>query len=117
MFFIASGQTIVTIYSVAGKAISFRSLGPGDIFGEYAAIDGERRSASVEARSSCLIASMPANEFRKLLETEPVVALAVLKGLVRNVRSLTQRIYDQHPRRQPHTSRIAAIGEPCTERG
>jgi CRP/FNR family transcriptional regulator, cyclic AMP receptor protein len=94
VFFIASGQTIVTIYSVAGKAISFRSLGPGDIFGEYAAIDGERRSASVEARSSCLIASMPANEFRKLLETEPVVALAVLKGLVRNVRSLTQRIYE-----------------------
>jgi CRP/FNR family cyclic AMP-dependent transcriptional regulator len=94
VFFIASGEAIVTIYSVAGKAISFRSLGPGDIFGEYAAIDGQPRSASVEARSSCLIASMPANEFRKLLATEPAVAQAVLKGLVRNVRSLTQRVYE-----------------------
>jgi CRP/FNR family cyclic AMP-dependent transcriptional regulator len=94
VFFIASGEAIVTTYSVAGKAISFRSLGAGDIFGEYAAIDGQPRSASVEARSSCLIASMPANEFRKLLEAEPTVTHAVLKGLVRNVRSLTQRVYE-----------------------
>jgi CRP/FNR family transcriptional regulator, cyclic AMP receptor protein len=94
VFFIASGEAIVTIYSVAGKAISFRSLGAGDIFGEYAAIDGQPRSASVEARSSCLVASMPANEFRKLLEVEPAVTQAVLKGLVRNIRSLTQRVYE-----------------------
>jgi CRP/FNR family transcriptional regulator, cyclic AMP receptor protein len=94
VFFVASGETSVTIYSVGGKAVSFRSLGPGEIFGEYAAIDGEPRSASVEARSSCLIASMSAKEFRKLLQTEPVVAYAVLKGLVRNVRSLTKRVYE-----------------------
>ena len=37
---------------------------------------------------------MPANEFRKLLEIEPAVTQAVLKGLVRNVRSLTQRVYE-----------------------
>ena len=94
VFFVATGEASVTIYSVAGKAVSFRSLKPGDIFGEYAAIDGEPRSASVEARSSCLIASMSAKEFRKLLETEPAVAQAVLKGLVRNVRSLTKRVYE-----------------------
>jgi CRP/FNR family cyclic AMP-dependent transcriptional regulator len=94
VFFVASGEVAVTIYSVAGQAVSFRSLAAGDIFGEYAAIDGEPRSASVEARSSCLIASMSAKEFRKLLKTEPVVAEAVLKGLVRNVRSLTKRVYE-----------------------
>jgi CRP/FNR family transcriptional regulator, cyclic AMP receptor protein len=94
VFFVAAGEASVTIYSVAGQAVSFRSLGPGEIFGEYAAIDGEPRSASVEARSSCLIASMSAKEFRRLLETEPLVAQAVMKGLVRNVRSLTKRVYE-----------------------
>jgi CRP/FNR family transcriptional regulator, cyclic AMP receptor protein len=94
VFLVATGEASVTIYSVAGKAVSFRSLKPGDIFGEYAAVDGEPRSASVEARSSCLIASMSAKEFRKLLETEPAVAQAVLKELVRNVRSLTKRVYE-----------------------
>src|SRR5262245_3192943 len=94
VFFVAAGEASVTIYSLAGKAVSFRTLGPGEIFGEYAAIDGEPRSASVEARSRCLIASMTANEFRKLLEVEPAVARAVLKGLVHNVRSLTKRVYE-----------------------
>jgi len=74
--------------------VSFRTLVAGDIFGEYAAIDGGPRSASVEARTSCLIASMSAKEFRKLLKSEPAVAEAVLKGLVRNVRSLTKRVYE-----------------------
>ena len=94
VFFVASGEASVTIYSVAGQVVSFRNLAAGEIFGEYAAIDGEPRSASVEARTSCLIASMAAKEFRKLLETEPAVAQAVLKGLVRNVRSLTKRVYE-----------------------
>ena len=94
VFFVASGEVGVTIYSVAGQAVSFRTLGAGDIFGEYAAIDGGPRSASVEARTSCLIASMSAEGFRKLLRTEPMMAEAVLKGLVRNVRSLTKRVYE-----------------------
>ncbi len=94
VFFVVSGEVAVTIYSVAGQAVSFRTLGAGDIFGEYAAIDGGPRSASVEARTSCLIASMSAKEFRKLLRAEPAVAEAVLKDLVRNVRSLTKRVYE-----------------------
>jgi CRP-like cAMP-binding protein len=94
VFFVTAGEASVTIYSLAGKAVSFRTLGPGDMFGEYAAIDGEPRSASVEARSDCLIASMSGKEFRKLLETQPVVAHAVLKGLVRNARGLTKRVYE-----------------------
>jgi CRP/FNR family cyclic AMP-dependent transcriptional regulator len=94
VFFVASGEVCVTIYSVSGKAVSFRNLGPGDIFGEYAAIDGKPRSASVEARSSCLIASMSAKEFRRLLEAEAAVAQALLRDLVRNVRNLTKRVYE-----------------------
>src|SRR6476660_3959378 len=90
VFFVASGELGVTIYSVAGQAVSFRTLGAGDIFGEYAALDGGPRSASVEARTTCLIASMSAKAFRKLLRTEP----AVVKGRVRNVRALTKRVYE-----------------------
>jgi CRP-like cAMP-binding protein len=37
---------------------------------------------------------MSGKEFRKLLETQPVVAYAVLKGLVRNARGLTKRVYE-----------------------
>src|SRR4029078_9445503 len=69
VFFIAAGGVRVTIYSLSGKVVSFCDLEPGDVFGEYAAIDGQSRSASVEARSEALIASMPAAAFLKLLRT------------------------------------------------
>ena len=68
VFFITAGEAHVTIYSHAGKVVSFGELGSGEVFGEYAAIDQAPRSASVEARTSCLVASMPAPAFRAILE-------------------------------------------------
>ena len=63
------------------------------MFGEYAAIDGGPRSASVEARTSCLVASMPAAAFQELLETEPKLAKVLLKYFVMEIRELTARVY------------------------
>jgi CRP/FNR family cyclic AMP-dependent transcriptional regulator len=57
-FFIISGGMRVTIHSLAGKAVSFRELGPGEVFGEYPAIDRGPRSASVEAHTACLVATL-----------------------------------------------------------
>ena len=94
VFFILTGNARVTIRSADGKAVSFRELVPGSIFGEYAAIDGRPRSASVEARTSCLVASMPAATFLELLETEPKVAMLMLKYFVTEIRELTTRVYE-----------------------
>ena len=94
VFFLTEGDARVTIYSVDGKAVTFRELGPGDVFGEYAAIDRSPRSASVEARTSCHIGSMPAASFRKLLRTEPEVTETLLKHLVMELRELTTRVYE-----------------------
>lgn len=94
VFFIASGEVRVTMYSLAGKEVSFRDLGPGEVFGEYPAIDCGVRSASVEAHAECLVASMPAAAFRELLSTQPAVAQALLRKLVANIRTLTMRVYE-----------------------
>lgn len=94
VFIIGTGEVRVTIYSLAGKAVSFRELSAGEVFGEYPAIAGGPRSASVEARTSCLIASMPAASFREILETEPGVAQALLPQLVMKIRALTTRVYE-----------------------
>src|SRR5688572_29158147 len=47
VFFLLTGNARVTICSGDGKAVSFRELGPGGMFGEYAAIDARPRSANV----------------------------------------------------------------------
>ena len=94
VFFIASGEVKVTIYAHTGKAVSFSVMGPGDAFGEYPAIDRGPRSASVEARTDCLVASLSAAAFRELLHTEPCVAEALLPELVKKIRALTTRVYE-----------------------
>jgi CRP-like cAMP-binding protein len=64
------------------------------MFGEYAAIDGARRSATIEARTSCHVASMSATAFRELLQQEPTVMLALLGQFVAKIRTLTTRVYE-----------------------
>ena len=92
--FLLSGNARVTIRSVDGKAVSFRELSPGATFGEYAAIDGRPRSASVEARTSCLVASLTASTFREIVLSEPAVAESLLKHFVTEIRELTTRVYE-----------------------
>ena len=115
VFFIILGEVRVTIYSLAGKVVSFRELGPGEVFGEYPAIDRGPRSASVEARTPCLVGTLPGSAFRELIESEPVVALAMLPQLVTKIRALTARVYEFSTlavsnRIQAELLRLASLG-------
>lgn len=115
VFFLVSGEVRVTIYSQAGKAVSLNEMGPGALFGEYPAIDHGPRSASVEARTPCLIASIPGTAFRELLQTEPGVAHTLLPRFVKNIRALTTRVYEfstlaVNNRIQAELLRLASLG-------
>jgi CRP/FNR family cyclic AMP-dependent transcriptional regulator len=94
VYFITSGVARATIYSVSGKVVTFTELGPGEMFGELAAIDGGPRSASIEACARCVVAAMPAAVFREVLQTEPAVTQALLQRRVGKIRVLTTRIYE-----------------------
>jgi CRP/FNR family cyclic AMP-dependent transcriptional regulator len=94
VFFIVRGRVRVIIYSSSGRAVTFRDLGPGQMFGEVAAIDGQRRSASIEALESCLIAHMTPAVFWDVVLSEPTVARAVLLHLTGLVRSVSTRVYE-----------------------
>lgn len=88
------GLARVTLYSPDGRAVGFRRIEPGDLFGEFSAIDGRPRSASVEALEACQVARLPAPLFWQLMRQEPAFAGAVLWHLVELSRSLTERIYE-----------------------
>jgi CRP/FNR family cyclic AMP-dependent transcriptional regulator len=94
VFFLTAGEARVSIYSIDGKVVTFCDVGPGDMFGEIAAIDGGPRSTSIEARAKCLIASMSGSAFRELLHSEPAVAQAVLRYFAAKIRDLTTRVYE-----------------------
>jgi CRP/FNR family transcriptional regulator, cyclic AMP receptor protein len=94
VFFLLSGQARVTFYSAGGKAVAFRRIDPGDVFGEFAAIDGEGRSATVEAARPSTALSMPYQLFWELTETDPGFTRAVMRHLVGLLRVLTARIVE-----------------------
>jgi len=94
VFFLVSGRVRVSVYSSAGKRVTYRDIEAGEMFGEFAAIDGEPRSASVEATQTSLIASMSPELFWEMLRMHPEMSAAVLRRLTRQVRSLSRRLYE-----------------------
>lgn len=94
VFFVVSGHARASLYSPQGKVVTYSDMGPGEMFGEYGAIDGAPRSANIEARTSCLVASMPDGAFRALLLSAPVVAMNLIGHIVARVRTLTNRIFE-----------------------
>ncbi|MGI9414388.1 MAG: Crp/Fnr family transcriptional regulator [Hyphomicrobiales bacterium] len=94
VFFLVSGTARALIYSAAGKAVMFRDIQSGGMFGQFAAIDGKPRSATVEALVPCLIAIMPATVFWHTIENQSQFTLAVLRQLISYIRELTDRVFE-----------------------
>ena len=94
VFLIVSGKVRVTLYSRAGREVTFRDLGAGDSFGEVSAIDGGTRSATVVSLADTFVARMAAPVFWELLEQYPSVSRQVLEGLAFLVRRLTDRVVE-----------------------
>jgi len=73
VFFVVRGRVCAIYHSASGREVRFGDLPAGEIFGEFAAIDGEPRSADIVSVTDALIASMPADQFWDVLRRyEPV---------------------------------------------
>src|SRR3546814_3466027 len=67
VYFIVQGTVEIVNHSISGRAVAYADLCAGHFFGELAALDNEPRSASVVARTDCLLASITPAEFVALL--------------------------------------------------
>jgi CRP-like cAMP-binding protein len=94
VLFLLSGRARVNIYSVDGQRVSFREITPGAIFGELSAIDGQPRSASVEAVEKSSVVQMPQKVFLKALCEYPEFMTAVMRHLTQQIRRLTERVFE-----------------------
>ena len=92
VFFVVAGRVRALNYSHAGRQVSYRDIEAGEMFGEFSAIDGEPRSSSVVAASSCVIASLSAERFWQLLREQPSVAAALLRHFTKLLRYYSERV-------------------------
>ncbi len=84
-YIIAEGRAKV-VRSVTGSGRAIARLGPGDFFGEMALLDGGPRSASVVAEIPLTAIRLPRGPFRRLLQSEPAVALKIMEALASRIR-------------------------------
>ncbi len=65
-------------------------LGPGDFFGELSVLDGQPRLAQVLADGPTVCLALATWDFEAVLLEEPRVTLAILRGVARRLRDLTE---------------------------
>ena len=94
--FILTGSIRVLIRIASGKEVILGELGPGDYFGEMAAIDGKGRSANVTALERSKVCLMPAGLFVDIVTGQKEIARAVLEDLVARIRHLNLLLTEQH---------------------
>ena len=92
VYFLLSGRLTATLYSASGREVAFRDLHPGATFGDLAAIDGTRRSASVIVLEESTVIAMTAEDFQWTYKNFPEVADALLRQLAGLVRALSERV-------------------------
>ena len=90
-----------------GRSITLANFGPGDIFGELAMFDDERRSATVETLEETEAIAILGGDMRRLLREHPDIAVKLLAALGRRLRETNERLARQSF--QTVQSRVAAV--------
>jgi CRP/FNR family transcriptional regulator, cyclic AMP receptor protein len=91
----------------AGRSIALAHFGPGDIFGELAMFDDERRSATVETLDEVEAIAVAGADMRRLLVHHPGLAVKLVIALGRRLRAANERLARQSF--QTVQSRVALV--------
>lgn len=92
---VLSGRVKITTNTPDGREILLAVDGPGDLLGEFEAIDGGGpRTASNVAVEAVECRAMTGQEFRDLLVASPSIALVILRWAVRRLRAADRRRVD-----------------------
>ena len=90
-----------------GRSITLANFGPGDIFGELAMFDAERRSATVETLGAMEAIAILGSDMRRLLGLHPDIAVKLVIALGRRLRDTNERLTRQSF--QTVQSRVAGV--------
>lgn len=94
VFLIQKGRVKVSLFTPHGRETILREMGPGEIFGELAAIDGQPRSASIIAVDETVLARLSGAEFLTFLREVPEAHLWITRQLSLRVRDLTGKVFE-----------------------
>ncbi|WP_193213306.1 Crp/Fnr family transcriptional regulator [Luteolibacter marinus] len=106
LYLVLSGLLHV-VAGAGGRNLLIAALGSGDSLGEINIFDPDKASASVIARSECLIWKISAEELEGLFDGDPVAGVSLMKGLLRStghrIRAMNAKLAESEEKSALHS--------------
>jgi CRP/FNR family transcriptional regulator, cyclic AMP receptor protein len=90
-----------------GRTLTLAQFGPGEVFGELAMFDSDRRSATIEAIDDLELLAILAADMHRLMGEHPDIAVKLVRTLGRRLREANDRLTRQSF--QTVQSRVATV--------
>ncbi len=106
VYFILEGWVKIRTHDLEGREITLTILGPGEIFGEMAALDEAPRSTDVVALTATKVGCLSAQHFLAFLASDPQAGIRLAQLMSRRLRQINRRL---QLREASSTARVADI--------
>jgi CRP-like cAMP-binding protein len=106
-YIVRSGSARAVREHPDGRTITLANFGQGDIFGELAMFEDERRSATVETVHATEVVAVLGPDMRRLMIEHPQIAMRLVIALGRRLRDTNERLARQSF--QTVQSRVAIV--------
>src|ERR1700747_3584945 len=92
LFGVRRGQVRIETGASDGSRLTLNFMGPGDLFGEVAVLDGQNRTADATAGEASELFVLRREDFLAFLEREPKVAVRLIELLCQRIRWQSERM-------------------------
>ena len=80
---------------VFADGVKVGEIGEDEVFGAMAVFTGEKRSATVQAKTAFTIMAVPQDDFVHLIEAQPKAAVNLIENLARRINAMNQQLIEQ----------------------
>ena len=91
---VLSGVVKISVHSEREREIVLNLIGPNEVFGEIALLDGQPRTADATAMTKCLLLALDRRDFLAVLTHEPALAVKLLAVVSGRLRQTSQQVED-----------------------
>lgn len=106
VYLVEVGMLRVDRTTPSGRKVLFSLATPGDLVGDYGAIDNSPRSATASTLTEARLLVVPADAFRELISSDPEMARAALRRAIQRMRSISDQLVEATARSA--SARVAA---------
>src|SRR5437588_4161162 len=94
LYMIKEGKVKICIISPDGQEVALTVFGKGEVFGEFAILDGLPRSADAVALERVECYTLQRSDFQNAILKNPKIAIQIIEVLTRRLRSTDQMVED-----------------------